>query len=137
MDLQTKSGRRVLVVDDDRTMRVLLSAFLRAAGYEVEVAAGGEEALALLAPGLPDLVLLDYMMSGMSGPEVLLRMRAEPRMASVPILMLTGVDLDARVEGALPAGADGYLRKPVDRRSLLARVDAVLQGRAAPGSGTA
>ena len=137
MDPTTKSTRHVLVVDDDRTMRVLLSAFLRAGGHDTEVASGGEEALALLAAGPPDLVLLDYMMSGMSGLEALRRMRAEPRMDDVPILMLTGMDLDARVEEALLAGADGYVRKPVDRRSLLARVDAALQGRAGPGSSAA
>jgi DNA-binding response OmpR family regulator len=124
-----KSLHHVLIVDDDRTMRLLLRAFLRAAGHDVEVAEGGEEALALLAARRPDLVLLDYRMDGMSGPEVLRRMRAEPRMASVPILMLTGMERDARVEATLLAGADGYLHKPVDRGTLVASVEAALRGR--------
>ncbi len=135
MEPRPKSSHSVLVVDDDRTMRVLLRAFLRAAGHEVDVAEGGEEALALLAARRPDLVLLDYQMTGMSGPEVLSRMRAEPRLDGVPILMLTGMDLDARVEAALLAGADGYLQKPVERRAFVARVEAALQGRGAAARG--
>ena len=136
MDPQPKSLHPVLVVDDDRTMRVLLRAFLRAAGHDVELAEGGEEALALLAVRRPSLVLLDYRMNGMSGPEVLRRMRAEPQMDAVPILMLTGMDLDAQLEATLLAGADGYLQKPVERSSLLARVEVALQGRSAVATGS-
>jgi two-component system, OmpR family, response regulator len=129
METHSKQVGRVLVVDDDRTMRVLLSAFLRAGGHEVEAVATGLEALAAAGARPPDLVLVDYMMADLCGPEVVRRLRLDPRMLGVPFVMLTASELSASVEEAARAGASDYLRKPIDRRTLLDRVQAALESR--------
>jgi two-component system phosphate regulon response regulator PhoB len=118
--------RRILVVDDDPLMRTLTSAQLKAAGYRVQSAGEGAAALASTLADPPDLVLLDFMMPGMSGPEVARRMRAQPRMGDVPILLLTGSEREGDIEEGLRSGADDYLIKPIDRRVLVARVQAAL-----------
>jgi len=131
------SGRRVLIVDDDQVNRALLKAILTKAGFQVPVAQDGASALALCAEDPPDLVLLDYMMPNMTGPDVARRMRGQPRMRDVPILLLTATNLDAHIEEGFAAGVDDYLVKPVDRRILVARVEATLRARADRSSASA
>ena len=122
---------RVLVVDDDQTIRRTLRINLRARGYEVEEVASGRDALSTLEDAPPDLVILDLGLPKLDGMEVARRLRAAD---DVPILMLTARDaLEARVEG-LDAGADDYLVKPFERQELLARLRALLRRRPPRGS---
>lgn len=109
---------RVLVVDDDEAVRVVLEAVLRADGHDVSMADDGEAALGLLGDRpLPSLVLLDLMMPRLSGWEVLEAMAHRPQLAGVPVLVLTGYD-DV---GGLPSHAH-VLHKPIDADLLRQRV---------------
>ena len=116
---------RVLVVDDDPKILSLLRRGLSFAGYAVDPAADGEEALAAARDRPPDIVVLDVMLPGVDGLEVCRRLRLGD--ASLPILMLTAKDrVPDRVAG-LDAGADDYLVKPFDFDELLARLRALLR----------
>jgi len=121
------SRAHILLVEDDRSLAELLSWNLEREEYEVEHTADGEEALLLARENPPDLVLLDWMIEGLSGIEVCRRLRRIPDTANVPIIMLTarGEEED-RVRG-LETGADDYVTKPFSPRELVARVGAVLR----------
>ena len=122
---------RVLVVEDDEDIALVLQRALRMEGYEVRVAADGEAALDEAMRFHPDLVVLDLGLPKLDGMEVAKRLRGAD---DVPILMLTARDaLDSRVEG-LDAGADDYLVKPFERQELLARLRALLRRRPPRGS---
>jgi two-component system response regulator MprA len=116
----------ILVVDDERAVRESLRRALELEGYEVELAADGEEALERLGAGAPvDAVVLDILMPGIDGLEVCSRLRTDGN--SVPVLMLTArAEVDSRVAG-LDAGADDYLPKPFALAELLARLRALLR----------
>jgi two-component system response regulator MprA len=116
---------KVLVVDDDRAVRDALRRVLTLAGYELQTADGGAEAIELVAASVPDAVVLDVGMPGLDGLEVCRRLR---RLGNrVPILMLTArVEISDRVAG-LDAGADDYLVKPFDVAELKARLRALLR----------
>jgi len=118
---------RVLLVEDDAALAELLSWHLEREDFEVERTADGEEAILLARETPPDLVLLDWMIEGVSGIEVCRRLRRLPDTANVPIIMLTarGEEED-RVRG-LETGADDYITKPFSPRELLARIAAVLR----------
>jgi two-component system response regulator MprA len=124
---------RVLVVDDERAVRDSLRRALELEGYDVELAADGEEALERLAQnGEPDAVVLDILMPRMDGLEVCRRLRREGH--RLPVLMLTARDeVENRVAG-LDAGADDYVTKPFALEELLARLRALLR-RTTGGSG--
>jgi two-component system response regulator MprA len=124
---------RVLVVDDERAVRDSLRRALELEGYDVELAADGEEALERLAQnGEPDAVVLDILMPGVDGLEVCRRLRREGH--RLPVLMLTARDeVENRVAG-LDAGADDYVTKPFALEELLARLRALLR-RTTGGSG--
>jgi two-component system response regulator MprA len=117
---------RILVVDDERAVRDSLRRALELDGYEVELAADGEEALHRIENGTePDAVVLDILMPGMNGLEVCRRLRESGN--RIPVLMLTARDqVEDRVEG-LDAGADDYVVKPFALEELLARVRALLR----------
>ena len=101
----------VLIVDDHLPAARLLARLLRSAGHDAACAAGGAEALRLLDQSPPDVVVLDIMMPGMDGLTVLRRLRADPRFASLRVLMYSALDDPACVAEANAAGADGYLVK--------------------------
>jgi two-component system, OmpR family, response regulator MprA len=116
---------RILVVDDDRAVRDALRRVLTLAGYEVQIAEGGAEAIELVAQSVPDAVVLDVGMPEIDGLEVCKRLRLIGN--RVPILMLTArVEIADRVAG-LDAGADDYLVKPFDIEELKARLRALLR----------
>jgi two-component system, OmpR family, response regulator MprA len=121
----------ILVVDDDPKIRSVLGRGLRFEGYDVEIAASGQEALQLARDTPFDLVVLDLTMPRMDGLEVCRRLR---RGASIPILMLTARSGVADRIVGLDSGADDYLTKPFDFEELLARVRALLR-RTQPQSG--
>jgi two-component system phosphate regulon response regulator PhoB len=117
----------LLLVEDDRALADLLLWHFDREGYDVVRTGDGEEALLLAEERTPDLVILDWMIEGVSGIEVCRRLRRRPGTARVPIIMLTarGEESD-RVRG-LETGADDYVTKPFSPRELLARVGAVLR----------
>ncbi len=120
------SGQTVLLADDNLDMRAYLQKLLQTAGYIVDAAADGEEALAAAKLRKPDLVLSDVMMPKMDGFELLAALRAEPHLREVPVLLLSArAGEEAKVEG-LAAGANDYLTKPFSARELIARVRANL-----------
>lgn len=118
---------RILVIDDDRIIRTIVSKSLSALGYDVILATDGLEGLHLVKAEKPDAVITDKMMPGIDGFEVTRRLRREPGFAHLPILVLTSEsDLADRV-GAFEAGADDYLSKPFETAELAARLTALLR----------
>ena len=112
----------ILVVDDDPDIARFVEVNLRSAGYDVSVAADGEEALDKAAGLRPDLVLLDVMMPRIDGFEVAQRLRKNPQTSNTSIIMLTAKALSADKVTGLQSGADDYIIKPFDPIELLARV---------------
>ena len=120
-------AKRILVVDDNDQTLQLIGYILRGQGYEVINATSGMEAMKIAGGDRPDLVVLDLMMPDMDGLEVCRRMRADPKLAQLPIVILTAkAHPSERAEG-LRAGADDYITKPVDPVDLAVRVKAALQ----------
>jgi two-component system phosphate regulon response regulator PhoB len=117
----------ILVVDDERDLVELMTVNLEAAGYRVIAAHSGDEGLAKASEHLPNLVILDLMMPGLSGIEVARRLRANPRTTSVPIIMLTARAAEADQIVGLSVGADDYITKPFSFKLLKARVEAILR----------
>ena len=121
------SRARMLLVEDDAALAELVTWHFTREGFEVTQTGDGEEALLLAREKTPDIVLLDWMVEGLSGLEVCRRLRRTAETANVPIIMLTarGEEED-RVRG-LETGADDYVTKPFSPRELVARVGAVLR----------
>jgi len=118
------SGSKVLVVDDEPTVREVVVGYLRRDGHDVSEAADGTRALELLDADPPDLVVLDMMLPGVNGLDILRRVRA---VSDIPVIMLTArADESDRVSG-LELGADDYVVKPFSPRELAARVNGVLR----------
>jgi two-component system phosphate regulon response regulator PhoB len=121
------SRASLLLVEDDQVLADLLVWHFERGRYEVRRTGDGEEALLLAREQVPDIVILDWMIEGISGLEVCRRLRRSPATANVPIIMLTarGEESD-RVRG-LETGADDYMTKPFSPRELIARISAVLR----------
>ena len=113
----------ILVVDDERNIRILIETILKDAGYAVSVANDGNSALCMLAEKEPDLVLLDIRMPGLNGFQVLERIRES---STVPVLMLTAVHEIGAIANYPDIGADDYIEKPFFPRELIARIQAKL-----------
>jgi len=118
---------RVLVVEDDRDIGELVGLYLRRAGFDVDLVASGTEALASLNERSPDLIVLDLMLPHLSGTEVCRIVRANPRTAAIPLIMLTARTEEADRIAGLELGADDYVAKPFSPGELVARVKAVLR----------
>jgi two-component system phosphate regulon response regulator PhoB len=120
-------AKRLLLVEDDRTLADLVAFHFERAGYSVHRTGDGEEALILVDELKPDIVLLDWMIEGISGIEVCRRLRRRAASANLPIVMLTARgEEDDRVRG-LETGADDYVTKPFSPKELVARAEAVLR----------
>lgn len=121
---------RILLVEDEPGIQELIKFNLQQAGHTVMTAMNAEQGLTMIRDALPDLVLLDWMLPGMSGIELAKKIRADQRTATTPIIMLTarGEEQD-RIAG-LDTGADDYMTKPFSPRELVARIRAVLRRRA-------
>jgi len=117
----------ILIVEDEEPLTLLLRYNLEAEGYEVETVARGDEAEVRLRERVPDLLLLDWMLPGLSGIELCRRVRARDETSALPILMLTARgEEDERIRG-LSTGADDYVVKPFSVPELMARVKALLR----------
>ncbi len=133
---ENAEAAHILVVDDDRRIRSLLSRFLVSEGYRVSSAANAAEATARLSELIVDLIVLDVMMPGEDGLTFTMRLRAnDSRLSDAPILMLTArSELKSRVAG-LEAGVDDYLGKPFEPRELILRIASILRRTRAPARG--
>lgn len=123
----------ILAVDDDELCLRLVERTLAAQGFEVEAVRSGVEALAALERRRPDVVILDITMPGMNGFEVLDRIKANPRLASIPVIMLTARADDADLIASYQSGADYYITKPLVASQLLNGVGLLL-GRELPAA---
>ena len=115
-------GSMVLIVDDEYIGRETLQSVLEGEGYELEMAENGLQAIEKAKKLLPDVILLDVMMPGMTGFEVCQRIRSDPQIAEIPIIILTALDDRESLLNALKAGADDFISKPFDRYELRARL---------------
>ncbi|HNQ02697.1 MAG TPA: phosphate regulon transcriptional regulator PhoB [Syntrophales bacterium] len=118
---------RILIVDDEKDIVDLVAYNLEKEGYEVLKAFDGETALSIVRTKRPDLVVLDLMLPGIQGLEVCRRLRADPELGSVPIVMLTAKGEEVDKVLGLEMGADDYITKPFSVKELAARVKAVLR----------
>ncbi len=120
-------GKKILVCDDDALLVDLVQYRLAARGFEVVVAHDGGEALARLAEGRPDAILLDAMMPVVDGYELLRRIREDEATARVPVIMLTARRQEKDIVTALELGANDYLVKPFIPEELVARLSRLLE----------
>lgn len=121
---------RILLVEDEPAIQELIVCNLELAGHEALRADSAEQAIESIRDSLPDLVLLDWMLPGMSGVDLARRLRADRRTRDVPIIFLTARSEERDKLAGLDLGADDYVTKPFSPRELLARVKAVLRRRA-------
>ncbi|MBC7252518.1 MAG: response regulator [Actinobacteria bacterium] len=119
-------GEKILIVDDDATMANLLSTVLEFEGFHPLKALSGDEAVRMVKEENPDLVLLDIMMPGMDGFEVLARLRKDPRTEKMPVIMLTARTDDRDMFEGWRRGADEYVTKPFDPHRLVVVIREVL-----------
>jgi DNA-binding response OmpR family regulator len=119
-------AHRILIVDDEPSIVVPLEYLMKREGYEVSVAEDGPAALEAIAGGAPDLVILDVMLPRMSGFDVCSRIRADPRLRGLKVLMLTAKGRESEMQKGLELGADAYVTKPFSTRDLVARIRALL-----------
>jgi two-component system cell cycle response regulator len=120
-------AQTILIVDDNLSAQETLEELLSGQGYDLVFASNGEEALAQAVQLSPDIIVLDVMMPGIDGFEVCRRLRVEPRLAEVPVIMVTALDdRQSRLQG-IEAGADDFISKPFDRLELRARIRTIMQ----------
>ena len=113
---------RVLIVDDEANIVISLEFLMEQAGYTVAVARNGDEALEQIEQFRPDLILLDVMLPGVNGFDILQRVRQQPERRNMAIIMLTAKGREVEVTKGLALGADAYITKPFSTRDLLAEV---------------
>jgi len=118
---------RILVVEDEEALTTLLRYNLEAEGYEVETVARGDDADTRLKERLPDLIVLDWMLPGLSGIELCRRLRTRPESKALPIIMLTARGEESERIRGLATGADDYIVKPFSVPELLARIRSLLR----------
>ena len=113
--------KKILVVDDDPDILTVLKLRLKKAGYEVMVAANGEEALDLIKKETPELVLLDLLLPGIQGEEVCKQIKQDDKLKKIPVILFTASvsDIESRVK---KIGADDFIEKPFEAENLLAKI---------------
>ncbi len=122
---------RILIVEDEQAIREMVCLALSQGGYDCQEAADANEAQQRILAGLPDLILLDWMLPGMSGIDYARKLRREKLTQGVPVIMLTARSQEEDKVRGLDTGADDYITKPFSTRELLARIKALLR-RSAP-----
>jgi two-component system phosphate regulon response regulator PhoB len=118
---------RIMIVEDEEPLTLLLRYNLESEGYDVDTVARGDDADTRLKEAVPDLIVLDWMLPGLSGIELCRRLRARPETRSLPIIMLTARGEESERVRGLSTGADDYIVKPFSVPELLARVRALLR----------
>lgn len=113
---------KILIVDDEANIVISLEFLMQQAGYAVAIARNGEEAFAQIERFQPDLVLLDVMLPGINGFDILQRLRQQPVSREIFVIMLTAKGREVEVTKGLALGADAYITKPFSTRDLLAEV---------------
>ncbi len=129
------SGNRILLVEDESDIREMLSFALERAGYSVIECGDAEEAIRRLDGPLPELVVIDWMLPGMSGLDFARRLRQDPLTAELPLIMLTARSEEADKLRSYESGIDDYVTKPFSPRELIARIKAILRRSGAPEAG--
>ncbi len=119
--------RKVLVIDDSEPDRTFVVRAL-SSRYNVITAPGGREGIDMAVKERPDLIILDFMMPGMNGPEVCRRIRADKRVGNVPVIFLTSLETPHAVVEGLEQEADAYLTKPIGMRDLIEEVNLRIKG---------
>jgi CheY-like chemotaxis protein len=119
--------KKVLIADDEDNLRLLVRTTLEDPKYEILEAADGHQALGAVRTGRPDLVVLDWMMPGMSGIEVLRQLREDPATAGIPVIMLTAKAQQKDMDRGRALGARAYLTKPFSPLDLLQQVEEALR----------
>ena len=128
-DAARTRGGRILVVDDEPHIRRVLDAILGKEGFDVVLADDGAEGLSALAAGGIDLVILDLLMPGAHGLEVLAKIRSDPDRGKTPVIILTAKGQDTDREAAFAGGADDFVTKPFSPKKLVARIREILGAR--------
>jgi two-component system, OmpR family, phosphate regulon response regulator PhoB len=118
---------RVMIVEDEQALNLLLRYNLESEGFEVDIVERGDDAEVRIRENVPDLLILDWMLPGVSGIEICRRLRARPETKQLPILMLTARGEESERVRGLGTGADDYVVKPFSLPELLARVHALLR----------
>jgi DNA-binding response OmpR family regulator len=121
------NAMKVLVVEDEKDIRDLLSLHLRRAGYTIDEAIQGEEALEKIKTGQYNLIVLDWMLPQTSGIDILRSMRDNPKLSAIPVLMVTAKASTSDIVFGLESGADDYITKPFEPVVFLARVRALMR----------
>lgn len=119
-------AQKILVVDDEPDVLLIVKTGLEMEGYQVVTASDGEEALGAAREERPDLILLDVMMPKMDGFEVLGKLKEDEAMATVPVIMLTGLSDRTKIQKALVSGIQWYVVKPFEFDDLMGKVRAAL-----------
>jgi DNA-binding response OmpR family regulator len=119
-------AKRILAVDDETDVLLIVKTALQSEGFEVQTASSGADALALARESPPDLVLLDVMMPQMSGFEVLRALKADEATSTIPVIMLTGLSERGKIQEALASGTTYYIVKPFEFHDLLDKVNDAL-----------
>jgi len=140
MDMFDMAGKdlkgRILIIEDEAAIREMLGYSLMKEGYVCAEAADIEQARAQVQSAKPDIILLDWMLPGMSGIDYARRLRSDPATQDIPVIMLTAKGDEADKIRALDTGADDYMTKPFSTRELLARIRAVLRRYASDAAGS-
>ena len=121
-----RAGARILVVDDEPDISALVAYHFARTGYRVQTAADGEETIHAVETDTPDLIVLDLLLPGMSGLEILKEIRRRPETERIPVILLTARGEEADRVAGLSSGADDYVPKPFSPRELVLRAGAVL-----------
>ena len=124
--MSDSSPKRILVAEDEDVVRTIIGHVLKQNGYEAIMSRDGEEALALIKSRRPDAVILDAMMPGLDGYEVLQTLRNDPNTADIPVMMLSARNLERDVITGFGFGANDYLVKPFRPEELLTRLKRLL-----------
>jgi DNA-binding response OmpR family regulator len=119
-------GKKILIADDEPNIVASLEFLMEQAGFEVKLAANGQEALELVASFQPDLVLLDVMMPVKNGYEVCQSLKSDPATRAVKVVMLSAKGRDVEVSKGVSLGADLYVTKPFSNAELVAQINALL-----------
>ena len=125
-------SKKVLIVDDEVNIVISLEFLMEQAGYTVDVARSGDEALAKVAEFRPDLILLDVMLPGINGFDICQRIRQTPAWQHMKVVMLTAKGREVEITKGLALGADAYITKPFSTKALLAEVESQLRKIHAP-----